>query len=169
MHGFPPATRRYNLFLHIQSVDLRNGWPLGLGLGDPSEYCVALLGIREALAVEDLKRSILLDEAHDEDRIVGKLALVADAECGCELHCGRALSFETKRTFCKETNEDNNLPRRLNHIVISDLVSQSVSLQAIYMVLDSTHIQFVYQGQTHSPPLDVFPFRLIGHVRGTGE
>ena len=76
-------------------MGLRNGWVLGLGLSNPGKDGVALLGVCEALAVEDLKCSILLNEGHDEDRIVGELVLVAGTEYGRELRRCHALWFGT--------------------------------------------------------------------------
>ena len=102
-------------------MGLRNRWYLGLGLGDPVKDSITLLDVREALAIEDLECSVLFYEGHDEDRIVGELALVAGSECGRELRRGHVLSFEAKRKFCEGTNEDDNLSLRLNHIVINDL------------------------------------------------
>ena len=53
-------------------MDLLSSCLLGRSLDKSSEEDVTLLGVGEALAVEDLEFSVLLDKSEDDDRVLGE-------------------------------------------------------------------------------------------------
>ena len=64
---------------------------MGLGLSSPSEGGAALLGIGEALTVEDLKFSILFDDSEDDGDIIGEPIHSGGVEYECALRRGHTL------------------------------------------------------------------------------
>ena len=56
----------------VHFADPLSSYPLGRNLDNSSEEGVTLLGVGEALAMEYLKFSILLDKSDDGDRVVGE-------------------------------------------------------------------------------------------------
>jgi hypothetical protein len=80
---------------HVHFVDLLSSYPLGCSFDSSSEESLALLGVCEALTMEDLKFPVLLDNSDDGDRFVGERGPGDGSRHVCELRRGYTLWSET--------------------------------------------------------------------------
>lgn len=76
-------------------MDLLSSCPLSRSRDSSSNKGVALLGVGEVLAVEDLKFPVLLDKSDDGDGFVGERLPEDGSQQSCELRCVCMLLFET--------------------------------------------------------------------------
>ena len=76
------------VFTREHLLDLLSGYPLGRSLDSPSEEGVALVGVSEILAMEELDFPVLLDKTADDMHIVVERGPEDGKERACNLRRG---------------------------------------------------------------------------------
>jgi len=76
-------------------VDRLSSYPLGRGLGSPSDEGTTLLGVDEMLAMEELELPVLLDKSANKEAIAAKRGPKDSIERECGLRRSHVLWSET--------------------------------------------------------------------------